>query len=55
MLDVIMTILALIAGGLLLELVFVTHAPLGYEDEQGFHLGADPRSAAQNVPSAHPS
>jgi hypothetical protein len=46
MLDVIMTILALIAGGLLFELLFATPAPLGYEDEQGFPLAADPRNAA---------
>jgi hypothetical protein len=38
MMDVALTILAVIAGGVTLE-VFVMRAPVGYQDEHGFHLG----------------
>ena len=34
--------LALTAAGLITELVAATHAPFGYEDEAGFHLGTEP-------------
>jgi hypothetical protein len=39
MLDVVLSIVALVAGGLIVELFAAARAPLGYEDESGFHLG----------------
>jgi hypothetical protein len=32
---------ALAAAGLFTELLAASHAPLGYQDETGFHFGAD--------------
>ena len=37
--DIALTILALLAGGLTLELFAVARAPLGYQDKAGFHFG----------------
>jgi hypothetical protein len=42
MMDVALTILALIAGGITLELFTVIKAPVGYQDERGFHFGPEP-------------
>jgi hypothetical protein len=39
MLDVVLTMLALAAGGLVLELYAAARAPLGYQDDSGFHFG----------------
>ena len=39
MLDVVLSIVALVAGGLVVELFAAARAPMGYEDETGFHLG----------------
>ena len=39
MIDVIICLLALAGGGLAVQLYAAARAPLGYEDEQGFHLG----------------
>ncbi len=33
--------LALAAAGLVTELIAANHAPFGYQDEMGFHLGKD--------------
>ena len=32
---------ALAAGGFFTEIIAASHAPLGYQDETGFHFGAD--------------
>lgn len=37
--DIALTILALLAGVLSLELFAAARAPLGYQDERGFHFG----------------
>lgn len=48
-----MIIVGLEAAGVLLVLFAVWSAPLGYEDETGFHYGVDPRSVAmQEAPLA---
>lgn len=41
-----MTFVVLQAAGVLVMLIAIWSAPLGYEDETGFHFGPDPRSAA---------
>lgn len=33
---------ALVAAGILAVAVFVSRAPAGYQDQQGFHLGDGP-------------
>ena len=48
MMDVALTILALVAGGLTLELFTAIKAPLGYQDERGFHFGPEPHGTADN-------
>jgi len=42
MIDLALSVLALVAGGLTLEVYASTRAPLGYQDELGFHLGPEP-------------
>jgi len=39
MLDVVLSIVALVAGGLVVEIFAAARASIGYEDESGFHLG----------------
>lgn len=34
-------LLALVAAGLMTELIAANQAPFGYQDESGFHFGAD--------------
>jgi hypothetical protein len=42
MMDLAISVLALVAGGLTLEIYAAARAPLGYQDELGFHLGSEP-------------
>jgi hypothetical protein len=42
MMDLAISVLALVAGGLTLEIYAATRAPLGYQDDLGFHLGSEP-------------
>ncbi len=55
MMDVALSVLALIAGGVTLELFAAARAPLGYQDERGFHFGAEPRSGAEELQAGNPS
>lgn len=36
---------ALLAAGLIAELVAASHAPFGYQDKNGFHLGFNSRES----------
>jgi hypothetical protein len=42
MMDLAISVLALVAGGFTLEIYAAARAPLGYQDELGFHLGSEP-------------
>ena len=55
MIDVTLSILALVAGGVTLELFAAARAPLGYQDERGFHLGSQPTEAADDFQTGNPS
>jgi hypothetical protein len=44
MMDVAISIFALVAGGVTMELFAAARAPMGYQDECGFHLGMEPKS-----------
>ena len=55
MIDVTLSILALVAGGVTLELFAAARAPLGYQDERGFHLGAEKRENAEDPQAGNPS
>ena len=49
MMSLLLILVALFAAGLFVELISAASAPLGYQDEKGFHFGrehaasADPR------------
>ena len=45
MLDLVIGFVAVIAGGIVLELFAAARAPLGYQDEHGFHFGIPVRQA----------
>ena len=55
MIDVTLSVLALIAGGFSLELFASSRATLGYQDERGFRLGTDKRQSADDSPTGNPS
>jgi len=55
MIDITLSILALVAGGVTLELFAAARAPLGYQDERGFHLGAEQHDIAQDPQAGNPS
>jgi hypothetical protein len=54
MMDVALSIMALVAGGVTLELFATSRAPLGYQDESGFHFGPEPRPG-EEAQSGNPS
>ena len=47
--------LALIAAGLVVELFAAATAPLGYQDENGFHVGQEKSSTSDELDSGNPS
>ena len=53
--DVALSLLAFIAGGVTLELFAVARAPLGYEDDHGFHLGPEPSGHMIDPEAGNPS
>jgi hypothetical protein len=55
MMDVALSLLAFIAGGVTLELFAAARAPLGYQDEHGFHLGAEPPANKMDPQAGNPS
>jgi hypothetical protein len=46
---------ALIAAGFFVEVVSATTAPLGYQDENGFHLGREESAPAEASDFENPS
>jgi hypothetical protein len=55
MIDVALSILALIAGGLTLELFGAAWPPLGYQDERCFKLPTNVAEVAEEFQSGNPS
>ena len=55
MMDVALSIFALVAGGVTLELFTVARAPLGYQDERGFHFGAESKENSETIDTGNPS
>jgi len=55
MIDVALSILALIAGGLTLELFGAAWPPLGSQDKRGFNLAANAVEVAEEFQSGNPS
>ena len=55
MMDVALSIFALVAGGVTLELFTVARAPMGYQDEGGFHFGNEPKETGDSLETGNPS
>jgi len=55
MMDVALSIMALVAGGVTLELFAASKAPLGYQDDRGFHFGTEPQASGEDASSGNPS
>ena len=51
MIDIALCILALIAGGLAIELYSAAWSSLGSQDEHGFHLGSEAYRHTEQCPS----
>jgi len=52
---VILILLAIFAAGLITELVAANRAPFGFQDEQGFHFGAELRETSEAFKLENPS
>lgn len=52
---VFLILLAIFAAGLITELVAASRAPFGYQDEHGFHFGADLRGLSEGCKLENPS
>jgi hypothetical protein len=48
-------LLAIVAAGAITELVAANRAPFGYQDEHGFHFGADHRETPKAFELENPS
>jgi len=55
MMTVLIVLLALVGAGVITELVAASRAPLGYEDEQGFHFGNERGKSSKVVELENPS
>ena len=55
MIDVALSILALIAGGLTLELFTASRPSLRYQQEHGYHLAVKSFDSAEEFQSGNPS
>ncbi len=55
MTDVAMALLAVLASCVSLEVYVAIRAPLGYQDEQGFHLGIEAQTRAEPDSSEQPA
>jgi hypothetical protein len=55
MLDVALTLLALIGGGFAVELFATGRAPLGYPEERGFRLSVGLQEAGEEFQCGNPS
>lgn len=55
MIDVALSILALIAGGLTLELFAASWPPLGYQEQRGFNFRHEPLDTVEDLQIGNPS
>jgi len=55
MMDVALSILSLIAGGVTLELFAAARPSLGYQDHRGYRIGVEPADAAEDFQTGNPS
>jgi len=52
--DVVLSVLALVAGAITLELFTAAKAPYGYQDERGFHFGIEPTKSTSQPQQEKP-
>ncbi len=55
MMSLLIIVAALFAAGLFIELVSAASAPLGYQDETGFHFGREHTDSVDPRESENPS
>ena len=55
MLDVALSVVALIAGGLILEVFAAAKAPFGYQDKRGFHFGTETQKKSFDSQDENPN
>ncbi len=55
MIDVALSLLAVIAGGVTMELFSVARPPVGYQDESGFRFGSEVPKKTEETQSGNPS
>ena len=55
MMMLLLTGLALVAPGLIVELIAAARAPVGYQDEKGFHFGRQRTTEAEKFAYENPS
>jgi len=53
--DLALTVLAFLAGGLILEVYTAARAPLSYQDERGYQPGSEAAQCAEACPGARPN
>jgi hypothetical protein len=55
MLEPALSVIALLAGGLILEVYAAARVSLSYQDERGFHPGTEAPPCGEACPSVKPS
>ena len=55
MMTVLFITVALVVAGLIVEMIAAARAPLGYQDESGFHFGREQAAKAESSESENPS
>jgi len=55
MMTFLLIVLALAAAGLITELIAASTAPLGYQDEKGFHYGIERPVLTEELERGNPS
>jgi hypothetical protein len=55
MMTVLIITAALFAGGFFVEVISAATAPMGYQDEEGFHFGREISTRAENWENENPS
>jgi hypothetical protein len=54
MIDMLLSLMVLLAGGLWYTLYVASRAPVGHQDEQGFHLGQNSAQNTEDFPAPVP-
>lgn len=55
MMTLMFIVLAVLAVGLVIELITAARSPLGYQDESGFHIGREHTTSGETLEFENPS